>query len=44
MKIKYDKNNMYGERMSRETAWKILIGIVILSAALLVARHLGMFV
>ncbi len=41
MKIKYDKDNMYGEPIHGETAWKVLIGIVILSVILLVLNHFG---
>ena len=44
MKIKFDKNNRYGERTFRETAWKVLVGIIILSVALLVAGHFGVFI
>ena len=41
MKIWYSKNSKYGRPMVKETAWKILIGIIILAAAALVANHFG---
>jgi len=44
MKIRYDKNNKYGEPIPKETAWKILIGIIILSVVLLIARNFGIVI
>lgn len=44
MRIRFDKNSRYGEPIHKETAWKILIGIVVLSAVLLVLRHFGIFI
>jgi len=43
MKIWIDKNNRYGERHI-ETAWKVLIVVIILSVVLLVARHFGIVI
>ena len=43
MRIKYGKNNRYGERQP-ETAWKVLIGVIILSIILLVARNFGIVI
>lgn len=44
MKIRYDKNSKYGEPIPRETAWKILIGILVLTVVLLVARNFGIVI
>lgn len=41
MKIKYDKNNRYGEPVPKDTAWKILVGILTLLAVALVLNHFG---
>ena len=39
MKLGWNKNRGYRERISKETAWKILIGIMILSAGVIMASH-----
>lgn len=43
MKIKYSWNNRRAERQT-ETAWKVAIGVIILSVVVLIGRHFGVLV